>query len=57
MSKRSKSYSKRRRWVRRRRGPATTGVECDADGQKFGDLIDLYQGKKMHAKALKMLHE
>ncbi|WWC88076.1 uncharacterized protein L201_002980 [Kwoniella dendrophila CBS 6074] len=25
--------------------------------RKFGDLIDLYQGKKMHAKALKMLHE
>lgn len=25
--------------------------------QKFGDLIDLYQGKRMHSKALKMLHE
>ncbi|WVQ78836.1 hypothetical protein IAT38_000927 [Cryptococcus sp. DSM 104549] len=25
--------------------------------KKFGDLIDLYQGKKMHAKALNMLHE
>ncbi|WWC68549.1 uncharacterized protein I206_102478 [Kwoniella pini CBS 10737] len=25
--------------------------------KKFGDLIDLYQGKKMHGKALKMLHE
>ncbi|OCF75081.1 hypothetical protein I204_03930 [Kwoniella mangroviensis CBS 8886] len=25
--------------------------------KKFGDLIDLYQGKKMHSKALKMLHE
>ncbi|OCF40067.1 hypothetical protein I317_06142 [Kwoniella heveanensis CBS 569] len=25
--------------------------------KKFGDLIDLYQGKKMHAKALKLLHE
>ncbi|KAE8540615.1 hypothetical protein D1P53_002978 [Cryptococcus gattii VGV] len=24
---------------------------------KFGDLIDLYQGKKMHRKALTMLHE
>lgn len=27
------------------------------DEQKFSDLIDLYQGKKMHGKALKMLHE
>ncbi|WVF65869.1 hypothetical protein IAT40_000606 [Kwoniella sp. CBS 6097] len=25
--------------------------------KKFGDLIDLYQGKKMHSKALKLLHE
>ena len=25
--------------------------------QKYTDLIDLYQGKKMHAKALSMLHE
>ncbi|WWD16424.1 hypothetical protein CI109_100850 [Kwoniella shandongensis] len=25
--------------------------------KKFGDLIDLYQGKKMHSKALRMLHE
>ncbi|WVQ93507.1 hypothetical protein IAU59_000581 [Kwoniella sp. CBS 9459] len=25
--------------------------------KKFGDLIDLYQGKKMHGKALKLLHE
>ncbi|WVO14727.1 hypothetical protein L204_102365 [Cryptococcus depauperatus] len=25
--------------------------------KKFGDLIDLYQGKKMHKKALSMLHE
>lgn len=29
----------------------------DADRQKFSDLIDLYQGKKMHGKALAMLHE
>ncbi|WVR03742.1 hypothetical protein IAU60_000737 [Kwoniella sp. DSM 27419] len=27
------------------------------DQHKYGDLIDLYQGKKMHAKALKLLHE
>jgi hypothetical protein len=27
------------------------------DKQKFSDLIDLYQGKKMHGKALAMLHE
>ncbi|EIW66424.1 hypothetical protein TREMEDRAFT_70067 [Tremella mesenterica DSM 1558] len=25
--------------------------------KKFGDLIDLYQGKKMHSKALTLLHE
>ncbi|XAO26749.1 hypothetical protein I312_105589 [Cryptococcus bacillisporus CA1280] len=25
--------------------------------KKFGDLIDLYQGKKMHRKALTMLHQ
>lgn len=31
-------------------------IQADAY-QKFTDLIDLYQGKKMHAKALKMLHE
>jgi hypothetical protein len=30
---------------------------CQADEQKFGDLIDLYQGKKMHDKALTMLEE
>jgi hypothetical protein len=29
----------------------------DADGQKYSDLIDLYQGKKMHDKALTMLEE
>jgi len=29
----------------------------DADEQKFSDLIDLYQGKKMHDKALTMLEE
>jgi hypothetical protein len=27
------------------------------DVQKFSDLVDLYQGKKMHGKALNMLHE
>lgn len=25
--------------------------------QKFTDLIDLYKGKKMHEKALKLIHE
>ncbi|TYJ56256.1 hypothetical protein B9479_003101 [Cryptococcus floricola] len=25
--------------------------------EKFGDLIDLYQGKKMHRKALEMVHD
>jgi hypothetical protein len=29
----------------------------DADEQKYSDLIDLYQGKKMHDKALTMLEE
>jgi hypothetical protein len=28
-----------------------------ADKQKYSDLIDLYQGKKMHDKALTMLEE
>ncbi|WVQ77396.1 hypothetical protein IAR50_007081 [Cryptococcus sp. DSM 104548] len=27
------------------------------DKEKFGDLIDLYQGKKMHREALKMVHD
>jgi hypothetical protein len=32
-------------------------MRSDADEQKYSDLIDLYQGKKMHDKALTMLEE
>lgn len=38
------------------RGRKSVGTRAEHN-QKFSDLIDLYQGKKMHGKALKMLHE
>jgi hypothetical protein len=51
MSMKSKDCSRRRRYVH-------SEIEVvGADEQKYSDLIDLYQGKKMHDKALTMLEE
>jgi hypothetical protein len=51
MSMKSKDCSRRRRYVH------FELLFMILTKQKYSDLIDLYQGKKMHDKALTMLEE